>query len=95
MKAAASGDYREVPVGVSGVRSGLDVLGLLALGARGVLIGRAWVYALGARGGAGVAHILNLLAAEMKVAIALSGKTDIKSIGSDPAASLRTQCVRP
>jgi len=73
-----------------GVRSGLDVLRLLALGARGVLIGRAWVYALGARGGAGVSHALELLGAELKVAMALTGKTHIQSIWSDSPVSLPT-----
>lgn len=67
-----------------GVQSGLDVLRLVALGARGGgLIGRAWVYALAARGGAGVSHVLDLLAAEMKVAMALTGNTDVKTIRSD------------
>ena len=41
-----------------GVHSGLDVVRLMALGASGVLLGRAWVYALAARGQAGVAHVL-------------------------------------
>ena len=58
-----------------GVRSGLDVARMLALGAKGVLLGRAWVYALGARGEAGVDHVLRLIAAEMKVAMALTGVT--------------------
>jgi len=63
-----------------GVRSGLDVVRMLALGADGVLIGRAWAYALSARGEAGVTHVLELLAAEMKVAMALSGVTSIDGI---------------
>lgn len=58
-----------------GIRSGLDVVRMLALGADGVLIGRAWAYALAARGEAGVSHVLNLMAAEMKVAMALTGVT--------------------
>ena len=62
--------------------------------ARGVLIGRAWVYALGARGSAGVTHVLELLAAEMKVAMALTGNTAVKSIGGDSIASLATQSGR-
>ena len=49
-----------------GVRSGLDVVRLLALGARGILLGRAWVYALAGRGGVGVTHVLDLIAAEMR-----------------------------
>ena len=58
-----------------GVRSGLDVVRMLALGANFVLIGRAWVYALAAEGGAGVAHVLKLIEAEMRVAMALTGVT--------------------
>jgi L-lactate dehydrogenase (cytochrome) len=63
-----------------GVRSGLDVVRMLALGARGVLIGRAWVYALGGGGQAGVAHVLRLIEAEMRVAMALTGATSIDKI---------------
>ena len=63
-----------------GVRSGLDVVRMLALGADGVLIGRAWAYALAARGEAGVTHVLDLLAAEMTVAMALSGVTSVDAI---------------
>jgi L-lactate dehydrogenase (cytochrome) len=58
-----------------GVRSGLDVVRMLALGADFVLLGRAWAYALAARGGAGVAHVLKLIDAEMRVALALTGCT--------------------
>jgi len=56
-----------------GVRSGLDVARMLALGAKGVLIGRAWAYALAAGGQAGVAHVLRLIEEEMRVAMALTG----------------------
>lgn len=63
-----------------GVRSGLDVARMLALGADGVLIGRAWAYALAARGEAGVSHVLNLMAAEMKVAMALTGATRVEQL---------------
>lgn len=63
-----------------GVRSGLDVVRMLALGADGVLLGRAWVYALAARGEAGVAHMLRLIEAEMRVAMALTGATAIDAI---------------
>ena len=64
-----------------GVRSGLDVVRMLALGAKGVMLGRAWAYALAARGEAGVTHILELIAAEMRVALALTGTTSVASIG--------------
>ena len=63
-----------------GVRSGLDVVRMLALGASFVLLGRAWVYALGARGHDGVAHVLRLIDAEMRVAMALTGCTTIREI---------------
>jgi len=63
-----------------GVRSGLDVIRMLALGADFVLLVRAWAYALGARGEAGVAHVLRLIEAEIRVAMALTGCTDIRMI---------------
>ncbi|MES2119630.1 MAG: L-lactate dehydrogenase [Pseudomonadota bacterium] len=63
-----------------GVRSGLDVVRMLALGADFVLLGRAWAYALAASGGAGVAHALKLIEAEMRVAMALTGCTSIGEI---------------
>jgi L-lactate dehydrogenase (cytochrome) len=63
-----------------GVRSGLDVVRMLALGAHGVLLGRAWVYALAGGGQAGVAHLLRLVEAEMRVAMALTGRTSIAAI---------------
>ena len=59
-----------------GVRSGLDVLKMLALGAKGVLLGRAWAFALAAGGGAGVEQMLALIEAELRVAMALTGITD-------------------
>ena len=64
-----------------GVRSGLDVVRMLALGAKGVLLGRAWAYALAGGGQAGVAHMLKLIEAEMRVAMALTGVTSIAEIG--------------
>jgi L-lactate dehydrogenase (cytochrome) len=60
-----------------GVRSGLDVLRMLALGAKGVLLGRAWAYALAAQGGPGVARMLAIVEAELRVAMALTGITRI------------------
>jgi L-lactate dehydrogenase (cytochrome) len=76
----------------SGVRSGLDVIRLLALGAKGVLLGRAWIYALAAAGEAGVAHVLKLIEAEMRVAMALTGVTSLAAVDRnilvDESASL-------
>ncbi|OJU10421.1 MAG: alpha-hydroxy-acid oxidizing enzyme, partial [Caulobacterales bacterium 68-7] len=66
-----------------GVRSGLDVVRMLALGAKGVLLGRAWVYALAGGGQAGVAHVLQLIEAEMRVAMSLTGVTRIDQITRD------------
>ncbi len=66
----------------SGVRSGLDVVRMLALGAKGVLLGRAWAYALAAHGGAGVAMLLELIEKEMRVAMALTGSTDVSRLDS-------------
>jgi L-lactate dehydrogenase (cytochrome) len=63
-----------------GIRSGLDVVRMLALGAKGVLLGRAWAYALGGGGQAGVAHMLRLIEAEMRVAMALTGFTSVDAI---------------
>lgn len=63
-----------------GVRSGLDVVRMLALGAKGVLLGRAWVYALAAEGEAGVAKLLDLIRKEMIVAMTLTGVNRIEAI---------------
>lgn len=74
----------KVPLLVDGgVRSGLDVVRMLALGADFVLLGRAWAFALAAAGQAGVAHVLKLIEAEMRVAMALTGTTTIGDIGAE------------
>ena len=67
----------------SGVRSGLDVVRMLALGADGVLLGRAFVYALAAAGEQGVAHVLDLIASEMKVAMTLTGARAVGEISRE------------
>jgi L-lactate dehydrogenase (cytochrome) len=66
-----------------GVRSGLDVVRMLALGAKGVLLGRAWAYALAGGGQKGVGHALALIEAEMRVAMSLTGVTRIGDISRD------------
>lgn len=66
-----------------GVRSGLDVVRMLALGARGVLLGRAWIYALAGAGQSGVAHLLQIIEAEMRVAMTLTGVSNVSAIGRD------------
>jgi L-lactate dehydrogenase (cytochrome) len=69
-----------------GVRSGLDVVRMLALGARGILFGRPWAYALAAAGEAGVSEFLNLIEAEMRVAMALTGATSIAAVDRNALA---------
>jgi L-lactate dehydrogenase (cytochrome) len=64
----------------SGIRSGLDVVRMLALGADAVLLGRAFVYALAADGEKGVAKLLDLIANEMRVAMTLTGARSIAEI---------------
>ena len=66
-----------------GIRSGLDVVKAVALGARAVLIGRPWAWAVAGRGEQGVRHVLDVMAREMHVAMALTGVTSIDAIGPD------------
>jgi L-lactate dehydrogenase (cytochrome) len=68
-----------------GVRSGLDVLRALALGADSVLLGRAWAYALAARGGAGVTAMLAIIKEELEVAMSLTGQSDVQALDKDLA----------
>ncbi|MFD7551839.1 alpha-hydroxy acid oxidase [Streptomyces sp. NPDC059578] len=71
----------------SGVRSGTDVLKALALGARGVLVGRPLIWGLAVAGEAGAARVLDLLAVELRDALGLSGCHDVAD-----ARHLRTVC---
>jgi isopentenyl diphosphate isomerase/L-lactate dehydrogenase-like FMN-dependent dehydrogenase len=66
-----------------GVRRGVDVLTALALGARGVLIGRPFIYALAAAGEAGVARAFDILAAELATDMALLGVTALHQVGRE------------
>ncbi|ENV55911.1 L-lactate dehydrogenase [cytochrome] [Acinetobacter soli CIP 110264] len=66
----------------SGIRNGLDIVRMLALGADSVMIGRAFVYALAAQGGQGVSNLLDLLEKEMRVAMTLTGVKRIADIDS-------------
>lgn len=78
----AVGDRVEVYVD-SGIRSGMDVLRMLALGAKGCFIGRAYLYGLGADGEAGVTTALDLIQKELSVAMALTGITDVTKLPPD------------
>ena len=64
-----------------GIRTGSDMLRALALGAHACLIGRAYIYGLGAGGKAGVAKAIDILKKELSVAMALTGTTRISDIG--------------
>jgi L-lactate dehydrogenase (cytochrome) len=63
-----------------GIRSGQDVLKACALGARGTLIGRPFVYGLGANGEAGVTQALEIIRKELDTTMALCGRTDIRNV---------------
>ncbi|MEO6993610.1 MAG: alpha-hydroxy acid oxidase [Lacunisphaera sp.] len=63
-----------------GIRRGTDILKALALGASAVLIGRPYIYGLAAAGAVGVAHVLNILRAELEVAMALTGCPTLEKI---------------
>ncbi len=66
-----------------GVRSGQDILKAVAFGARGVWIGRPFLYGLGAGGRAGVTRCLDILRNELDITMALCGKRDIRAVDAD------------
>jgi L-lactate dehydrogenase (cytochrome) len=80
--AQAVGDQTTVLLD-GGVRSGLDVVRAVASGAKGVLIGRAWAYALAARGGDGVSAVLETFRKEITTTLKLIGQPDIGKVGPD------------
>jgi 4-hydroxymandelate oxidase len=63
-----------------GIRRGTDVLKALALGAKAVLVGRPYLFALAFAGAAGVARMLEILQTELLMAMALTGRTAINQI---------------
>ena len=77
--ADAVGD-RLVVLADGGVRTGLDVVKMVALGARAVLVGRAWAWAVAARGETGVRHVLEVMKADIDTALALTGRTSIDGV---------------
>jgi L-lactate dehydrogenase (cytochrome) len=79
---AAVGDQIEVWMD-GGIRSGQDVLKAWALGAKGVLIGRAMVYGLGAMGEAGVTKALQIIHKELDITMAFCGHTNIQNVDQD------------
>lgn len=76
----AIGDRTEVWMD-GGIRSGQDVLKALGLGAKGTMIGRAYIHGLGAMGEAGVTKALEVIAKEMDITMALCGERDVKNMG--------------
>ena len=64
-----------------GVRSGQDIAKALALGARGALIGKAFLYALSAAGEAGVTKAIEIMRNELRVTLALTGTSTIDAVG--------------
>ena len=79
---AAVGDRTEVLLD-GGVRSGVDVLKAVALGARGVLIGRPWVWAVAGAGQQGLVDLLETFQRELRTAMALTGVSRIADVGPD------------
>ena len=75
----------------SGIRNGLDVVRMLAMGADTCMLGRAFIYALGAAGGAGVSNLLELIDKEMRVAMTLTGAKNIQAINSDCLVQLERE----
>jgi len=70
-----------------GIRTGADILRALALGAHACMIGRAYVYGLGANGQAGVAKAIDILAKELDIALALTGTTSVRDVGREVIAT--------
>jgi L-lactate dehydrogenase (cytochrome) len=91
----AIGDQVEVLVD-GGVRTGLDVVRMMAMGAKAVLVGRAWAWAVAAGGEAGVRHVLEILRRDIDTALGLTGRTSVAELDpstlyhpSSPAESAR------
>jgi L-lactate dehydrogenase (cytochrome) len=76
------GEHTEILVD-GGIRSGIDVAKALALGARGVLIGRPWVYAISVGGEAALVDLLSVFQRELSVAMALMGIRSIDEFNRD------------
>jgi L-lactate dehydrogenase (cytochrome) len=75
----------------SGIRSGQDVLRALALGARSAMIGRAYLYGLGAGGQRGVTKAIEIIRKELDTSMALVGVTSVSAVGPQIIAAARSQ----
>lgn len=88
--ADAVGDRIEIHMD-GGIRSGQDVLKALCLGAKGVYLGRPFLYGLGAMGRAGVTKVIDIVRNELDITMALCGERDVTQLGNqniDPASPL-------
>jgi L-lactate dehydrogenase (cytochrome) len=65
----------------SGIRSGIDIMKAMAMGAKGTMVGRAYIYGLGAAGEAGVTRALEILKSELDITMGLCGEKDITKVG--------------
>ena len=65
----------------SGIRTGIDIMKAIAMGAKGTMVGRAYIYGLGAAGEAGVTRALEILHGELSVTMGLCGERDIREVG--------------
>jgi L-lactate dehydrogenase (cytochrome) len=103
----AVGDKTEVHFD-SGIRTGMDIMKALALGAKSTYIGRAYIYGLGAGGEGGVTRAIDILRAELDTTLALCGETDVRKVGRhnimmpppsfqipQPTAIVKTAVVKP
>ncbi len=83
----------------SGIRTGIDIMKAMAMGAKGTMVGRAYIYGLGAGGEAGVTRALEILKSELDVTMGLCGEKDITKVGRHnlmlPHAALRHSGSRP
>ena len=80
----ASAVGKEIEVWMDGgIRSGQDILKAKALGAQGTLLGRSFLYGLGAKGQQGVTDVLNILHKELDMSMALCGHRDINNVGRE------------
>ena len=77
--AEAIGDQVDI-LADGGVRTGLDVVKLMSLGAKATLVGRAWAWALAAEGEAGVASMIGFLKADIDTALGLTGQNSVKGL---------------
>ncbi|MBS1040735.1 FMN-dependent L-lactate dehydrogenase LldD [Gluconobacter cerinus] len=76
----------------SGIRSGLDIARMVAMGADAVLLGRAFVYALAAGGQKGVENVLDIMEKELRVAMTLTGASAISDLTPESLARLTAEC---